>query len=223
MRWYHWITILAPVWFALILLLIRHIIDFVKDRHEMEHIDKILKNIVDEDFIGSAKNHLTNNGFNIEKIDRLDTIMGKTFICAYAVFFDDTNRKIAFVDAFNKTFFISGYDQLISYEVIKNKSQEISGSSGNALVGGLLLGTTGAIIGASSTKEITEAINNLQVIIRLNDFQHSHVCFDIIGMASGRYAQTNTMVKTVFSQINSLISTLEYIKKNHNNKKGSNE
>lgn len=177
---------------------------------------KQINNIKSDNYLEKAETQLQENGFSINRSVFLNKLIGVESIKAYALHFDVNNKKIAITNAETKTCYITGFDSLMSYELLKNKNQEKSGNFGDALVGGFLFGTTGAIIGASSNSTISEKITSLQLLIKINDLSNSLVQFNLINDSTG-VNETNKKVKEIYNQINELISCLEYVKYNQKN------
>lgn len=60
---------------------------------------------------------------------------------------------------------IMPYSQLVSYELHKDGQSTLSSNAGNAIVGGLLFGTVGAIAGASGPKTVDKYCSQLSISI----------------------------------------------------------
>ena len=176
---------------------------------------KLIKQIKEVNYIENARQSLISNGFNVDRFEYLDKMIGINNVSVYAIFFDNKNKQIAFVNAITKTCYVTNYDKLISYEVLSNKKLEVSGNFTEALAGGLLFGPTGAIIGASTGREIEDRITDLQFIIKINDFNFSFIKLDLIEYNLG-FKTADKDVKKIFNQINSILATFEYIKHNQN-------
>lgn len=82
--------------------------------------------------------------------------------------FDDRSRE--FVIGQGETADLFKYENIVDYEMIQNGSSFSQGSIDGAAIGGLLLGTVGAVIGAAgSTRENVEVCNDLSIKITLRN------------------------------------------------------
>ncbi len=173
--------------------------------------DNEIKRIEEINYLQDAINKLEQNNFIFAKIVKFNKQIYNKSLKIFAIAVDEENRKMAFIDGFNFYTYVTSYEKLISYEVIKNGQLETSGNFGNALLGGLLLGTTGAILGASAKQTITEKINELKIIIRINDLQINQLVFDLIKTTA---LENNKISREIFDGIEEVKSLFEYVKFN---------
>ncbi len=83
---------------------------------------------------------------------------------------DTVNRKFAMIHFGRKLVYPFSFQELISCELRLDNSVITENSTGATIVGGMLGGTTGAIIGQSFSK--TESVvNELAISLRLNNFE----------------------------------------------------
>ena len=105
----------------------------------------------------------------LEKNDNVITCPNGVF-STVKIGFNNSDRKITFYYSVNKTVSYS-YDEISSCNILKNEKQFIQGAAGEALVGGMLFGTIGAIVGASVEKEIKTYPTSIFVTIETIDKQ----------------------------------------------------
>lgn len=76
----------------------------------------------------------------------------------------DTNNKKWLITEGPRTSIYS-YNQLVSYELYKDGNTVVDGRAGTAAVGGLLFGVTGAIVGASASRNVVNNCQSLYIMI----------------------------------------------------------
>lgn len=114
------------------------------------------------------------NAFNEQHPDFIQTKTLFFQLPAKILFFfsvDDKNKKFAFSYIYTNSaigFQVFNYKDLIDFEVSENNKIVTSGTGGGALLGGLLLGTAGAIIGASGSRTSRQLCTSLRLTMYLN-------------------------------------------------------
>lgn len=99
---------------------------------------------------------------------------------SFVLMIDDANKDFALISVDNPNLPIYDYKKLIDYEVIENGSQITSGNSKNAVIGGLLFGVTGAIVGASASKETKDICSELKLRIFLDDIENPQFTVEFV-------------------------------------------
>lgn len=171
------------------------------EENEKRELDKIR-----EDFIKSIESR----GFFISKE-----------ICFHklSIFADDTNKNWTLnfppIGGMPLQPPIFSYSQLIEFEIKENGEQIVQGRAGSALLGGLFLGTAGAIAGASKTQK-TKNFATLELCITVNDIDSNSYRIYLVQDAeistyNGKQLYENA--KTFAQQVVSLFS---YIQRNEN-------
>ena len=79
----------------------------------------------------------------------------------------------------NSSFSILTYDQLVSYELLKDGSSVISGDATGAILGGVLFGTAGAVIGAAGSNKAVNSICNEMYLSIVDKNAHRYKLFFI--------------------------------------------
>lgn len=142
----------------------------------------------------------------------------------------DENRKLFKIpmSAFNTASRIYKYSDILKYELFQNDALiETSGKGGNALIGGVLFGATGAIIGANiGKKRSTKIINSLKIKITLNNLQTPSLFINCISsplsMNSQLYQSRIEIAQKILSTLNVMqnsiikaedVSNIEEVKK----------
>ncbi len=149
----------------------------------------------------TIESSLQQQGFFIEKRVGTQNSQGTLFI-------DNTHKKWA-VQEWNGTtnVKIHDYSELIDFELNEDEQSIIKGGFGKALVGGILGGTTGAIIGSASSKQIKKDCNLLEIRIRTNDFQKPQYTITLIRgfncpKSSSLYKQRYEIAQEFVSNLN---------------------
>lgn len=109
-------------------------------------------------------------------------------------FSDDTKE---FVIGSGDTADIFIYENIVDYELLQNGATLSKGTMGGALVGGLLFGTTGAVVGAAGSKRVDiNVCTNLSVKITLKD-TYRKVCY--ITFVDGSLATNSNAYKVAYT------------------------
>ncbi|MEG1641727.1 MAG: SHOCT domain-containing protein [Synergistaceae bacterium] len=126
-----------------------------------------------EENISKAKTSLQKSGFVVSK-QVTDTSI------KHSLLVDEVNEKWTVVNAENSEYRLYNYTDLIEYQIFENGNTLIKGTTGDAVVGGLLFGVVGAIAGASSSKEIKDTCDEMTLYITVNDLQKSQIKIELI-------------------------------------------
>lgn len=113
------------------------------------------------------------------------------------------------------------FSDLISYEIIENNKTIFNsitkGGNTKALVGGLLFGSTGAIVGGSTAKRKTQTLsedycNSLKIKIVVNDIENETIYIDFINVDT---QLESNLYKEKIEAAQEIISLLEFIEYNN--------
>ncbi len=128
--------------------------------------------------------------------------------CKKYIAVDSENKKICLVDYLNGSLLIVGFDEILNYEIYENGSQQI--------VGGNVNGFWSGVFAAETTGNCKE----LKLIIRLNRYDISQVCYEIIFNTpyNSGIQKTNKIYKQCINSLQEVVSFLEVVK-NENIKK----
>ena len=126
---------------------------------------------------------------------------------------------VLYVDTENKMWTMRGsslqkikryrFNQLVNFEIFEDGATVAEGKSGSAFVGGLLAGTTGAIIGGAGGKKIKDNVTVLQLQLIVDDLDDPSITLDLL---SGVTTKGSWVYKTYREQAHKFIATLTYIK-----------
>ena len=124
----------------------------------MRRMIKGLKPLTEEDkFLAPIREK------NKEKIENF----APTNVIGNLVKFNDETKE--FVVGQDDVADLFKYENIVDYELLENGSSLSKGSMGGALLGGALLGSTGAIIGATSKQENIQICDSLVIKLTLRD------------------------------------------------------
>ena len=173
---------------------------------QIEKIQEIRRKNIDS-MIKSAQN----NSFVFSK-----SVMNQTNTSCLAI---DTEHKTMLIKAETPgaDYRIIPYSNLVSYELIKDGNSVVSGNVGEALVGGLLLGTVGAIAGASASKTVDDYCSSMYINI-VDSLANRY----IIPLLSEKVATTSFDYKTAFERAKEMLSILDVVSKEASNEVSKN-
>lgn len=154
----------------LVLIIIAFFLDRSKKNKQMKELDDEIANLR-EKFQRRIKALESSKDFAPNKIYEIESLV---------FMIDDANKNFALISVDKTNLPIYDYKKLIDYEVIENGSQITSGNSKNAVIGGLLFGATGAIVGASASKEIKDICTELKLRIFLDDIENSQFTVEFV-------------------------------------------
>ncbi len=124
---------------------------------------------------------------------------------------DDINKKWCYcVVSKNDGPHILPYKSINSFELTENGQSVVSSTAGEALMGGLLLGTVGAIAGASSSKNINEKVNSVDIRIFINDLQRPLI---ILPVLVGEANKGDALYSAVIEKAKEFMATFQYMQK----------
>ena len=177
-----------------------------------EYNNSIEQNLLQAGFVISRKYAYSNykSGWNISKIN--------------TIYIDDKNQNVAFVKVFFSGIFefkknltskvkVCSYKDIIDFELKEDGQTIISGKSGSALVGGIMLGGVGAVIGASGKRKVTNKCTSSELRIYINDLNEPVLTFTIF---DSTYFLHKAQKESVVMEI---IGLLTYIKNQPENPK----
>lgn len=131
----------------------------------------------------------------------------------YSIAIDQSNKKWMLILANAATAYTYNFQDLINFEVCQDGKTIISGNEGEALLGGLMFGTVGAIAGAAGAKEAVQNCTDLHIDISVNDVRHPYQCISFISATVAKESPEYTYETAVVKEVAALLS---YIKANSN-------
>ncbi len=98
----------------------------------------------------------------------------------YSLLVDELGKKFALIDVNQGEYYVYNFSDLIDYNILEDGNSIISGTSGGALVGGLLFGGVGAVVGASGQRKTSKTCSSMSVVITVNDLSNPQLNISLI-------------------------------------------
>ncbi len=128
------------------------------------------------------------------------------------IYFDNTNKKFAFpvkiMNGLINDLTVYSYYEILDYELLEDGNTVCNGGIGKALIGGAILGRTGAIIASNSSRKQKEICTNLQIKITLNNIAIPVVYINII---TTKVKKDSSLYKKQYSTAQEILSILNII------------
>jgi hypothetical protein len=161
---------------------------------------KIISNDEKQQKLLEIENTLSYNNFVYDAEYSYDT---------YNIAVDKQHTQLAIIDFKNIWFQLLPFKDIIACEIVINNQVIENSSAGNALVGGLLFGVTGAVIGASS-KQSQNIVDDLYIRITtadvLNPMIRIQLIEKIVEYNSEAWKVANDFAENILSTMNSIIA-----------------
>lgn len=135
----------------------------------------LTNSVVTNDSIAKSLKNMTKEECNryLEQVHnlrmRIDSFSPTYRLQARIQFDDDTETLMLEEEDWTKTQFIK-YNQIVDFELLENGGSLAKGGVGRAVVGGMLFGSTGAIVG-STTRKQKKLCESLCIKLTLKDFE----------------------------------------------------
>ena len=163
--------------------------------------------------VGDAKEII----FKVKESAKYELEFSPTFSVGDYFFIDEDKKLWGFLPSFQgknakAQISIYRYDELESYELIKNGESVISGGLGSAVIGGALFGGAGAITGgAVGKKNVRSKVNMYKIKIKLSD-SYKPIYIDLLRTLRHRnMLEESTIYKQTYNQAQTIISVLDKI------------
>ena len=102
------------------------------------------------------------------------------------------------------------YDQIVSYELLENGESVASGGVGRAAIGGILFGSTGAIVGAS-TRSYKSVCDELKIKVTVKNYKEPAFYIPLIvfqtDKSSSDYKEKMKMAQNILSKLQLISAT----------------
>lgn len=138
---------------------------------------------------------------------------------ANSVVTDTTNTRCIAIDAHRRKFLLKptpgedyavyDYADLIDFSLSQDGSTLITGTSGDAFIGSLFMGTTGAVIGAAGPRQLLEFCSDLHIELVLNDTENPRVVLPLI---STEMPKSSPEYKYVAERAKEMIALLQIVR-----------
>ena len=157
-----------------IILLIFAIITPIWCYKTLKDKEKTIKMSLKREVKQTIKKELEEDKFREEfgdfKIDKDIFVYSVTQLSRVRLLIDIDNKKFVFV--FGKKYSkVYDFKNIINYEIYEDGNSVVKGSAGRALIGGAFFGVTGALIGSSGKRKISNYCQSLKLLVRINDIE----------------------------------------------------
>ena len=163
-----------------------------------------------EEINNKANQSIQNTEFKQTKIFFLNdyATYNQNNSCKKYISIDNENKKICLIDYSKGSLLIVGFDEILNYEIYEKGSQQTIGGNVNGFWSGLF--------GAETNGMCKE----LKLIIRLNKYDTSQICYEIIFNTSFNIGinKSSSTYKQCINTLQEVVSFLEVVK-NENMKK----
>lgn len=141
---------------------------------------------------------------------RIDNFSPTYRLKARVQFDDDTETLMLEEEDWTKTQFIK-YNQIVDFELLENGGSLAKGGVGRAVVGGMLFGSTGAIVG-STTRKQKKLCESLCIKLTLKDFEEPSYYINFIekpvDVGSGYYKDVVKKAQDMMSKLQLIASSI---------------
>lgn len=126
----------------------------------------------------------------------------------YLIAVDDAKRKLVISKFATSVPLVLDYGELIDFDVSEDGTQVMSSKSGGATLGGLLFGATGAIIGSSGKREVSQKCTKLTLKIFIDNIKIPQVAFEFIDSPTDK---SGFVYKQTVKRVDDIVASLVYI------------
>lgn len=127
---------------------------------------------------------------------------------------DNTKKKWCAKEHNNSVPRIYSFKDLNEFEIYEDGDSIVKGRAGSALMGGLLFGSTGAIIGSARRKTVSNICRILQLRIQVNDFHNPEIIMTII---NSEVNKNSAAYRNCINLAKQIASTLSFIQNDGKN------
>lgn len=128
---------------------------------------------------------------------------------------DDDNKRFAIATLYGTTMSktkicdVCHYSELLSYELLEDGNEVISGGLGRAAVGALTFGGVGAVVGGVTGKKTSKReINSLRIKITKKDINRAPIYINLVIL---KIKSTSLIYKQAYNEAQQILSTLDQI------------
>lgn len=141
------------------------------------------------------------------KIDKEIFINGAALFKTERLLIDTTNKCFIYVIGKEYSNIIQ-FKDIINYEVYEDGNSVVKGSAGRALIGGTFFGLTGAIIGSSGKRKVSNYCSSLKLLIRINDIDNPQIEITFI---NSQVEKDSFIYKNSIKSLQEISSYFEYM------------
>lgn len=134
----------------------------------------------------------------------------------YCISVDNESKRFLVKNTLSANYHIYQFSELVDFELSQDGTSILSGNEIDALMGGILFGTTGAVIGASKRREVQEYCSSLYVALTVNNIGGFWVKIPLITSAT---LKSSREYSYAIERAKEMIALLRLIKNNSENSK----
>lgn len=134
----------------------------------------------------------------------------------YCISVDNESKRFLVKNTLSANYYIYQFSELVDFELSQDGTSILSGNEIDALMGGILFGTTGAVIGASKRREVQEYCSSLYVALTVNNIGGFWVKIPLITSAT---LKSSRKYSYAIERAKEMIALLRLIKNNSENSK----
>ncbi|MDD6678031.1 MAG: SHOCT domain-containing protein [Firmicutes bacterium] len=127
----------------------------------------------------------------------------------FCIAIDEAKKRFMVKNSLDDNFQVYNYSDLVDYELSQDGVTTISGRANDALIGGVLFGTTGAVIGASKSKDIQDYCSSLYIALTISNMSDFRIQIPII---SKRVPKSSSEYSYAVERAKEMIALLQIIK-----------
>lgn len=128
----------------------------------------------------------------------------------YCIAVDKAKNRFLVKSTLDEKYQIYNYSDLVDYELSQDGVSTISSRANDALIGGVLFGATGAVIGASKSKDIQEYCSSLYIALTVSNTADFRIQIPFI---SKKVPKSSSEYSYAVERAKEMISLLQLIKR----------
>lgn len=169
--------------------------------------ERVIRNILKTEAKGLLENEKgpgENKGFLIDKYINL---YDASHLCSARLLIDTKHKQFTYAVG-KKYSDIIKFKDVLSYEIYEDGNSVVKGSAGRALIGGAFFGVTGALVGSSGKREISNYCQSLKLLIRINNIDQPLLEISFIG---GKTEKDGFTYKNCLNSLQQICAYFEYM------------
>lgn len=132
----------------------------------------------------------------------------------YCISVDNESKRFLVKNTLGGKYYIYQFSELVDFELNQDGTSILSGNEIDALMGGFLFGTTGAVIGASKRREVQEYCSSLYVALTVNNIGNFWVKIPLITRVTPKSSREYSFA---VERAKEMIALLRLVKNNSEN------